>query len=140
MKKQHLQLSEDDRQALQTMLSKGQLAVNQFKRATGLLALDQGESYQAVATLLQANCTTVRLWRDRFVAEGMASLKDKPRPGRPVRIDGQQRGAVTALACSDPPTGYGQWTMRLLANKAVELEYCDAISHTQVANILKKTK
>ncbi len=79
------------------------------------------------------------LWRDRFVAEGVASLKDKPRSGRPVRIDGKQRAAVTALACSEPPTGYGQWTLRLLADKLVELEYCEAISHTQVAHILKKT-
>lgn len=139
MKKQHLQLSEDERQALQTVLSKGKLPVKQFKRATGLLALDQGESYQAVATLLQVTCTTVRLWRDRFVAEGVASLEDKPRSGRPIRIDGKQRAAVTALACSEPPTGYSQWTMRLLADKLVELEYGEAISHTQVANILKKT-
>jgi putative transposase len=140
MKKQHLQLSAEERQALQTLLSKGKLPVKQFKRATGLLALDQSASYQAVATLLQVTSTTVRSWRDRFVAEGMVSLQDKPRPGRPIRIDGKQRATITALACSEPPTGYGQWSMRLLADKVVELAYCEAISHTQVAKILKKTR
>jgi hypothetical protein len=66
-------------------------------------------------------------------------LQDKPRSGRPIEIDGVTRAKITALACSEAPAGYGQWSLRLLAEKAVELDYCDSISHTQVANILKKT-
>jgi len=65
-------------------------------------------------------------------------LEAKPRSGRPVEIDGIARAKITALACSDPPEGYGQWSLRLLAEKAVELDYCERISHTEVANILKK--
>ncbi|MBI1878203.1 MAG: helix-turn-helix domain-containing protein, partial [Chloroflexi bacterium] len=64
---------------------------------------------------------------------------DKPRSGRPIEIDGRQRATITALACSTPPLGYGSWSLRLLADKAVELEYCEHISHSQVGDILKKT-
>jgi hypothetical protein len=66
-------------------------------------------------------------------------LQDKPRTGRPVEIDGKQRAQVTALACSEPPEGYARWSLRLLADKVVQLEYCEHISHTEVAEILKKT-
>jgi hypothetical protein len=66
-------------------------------------------------------------------------LFDQPRSGRPPEIDGAQRAKVTALACSDPPAGYARWSLRLLADKAVELAYVEHISHTQVAEILKKT-
>jgi hypothetical protein len=66
-------------------------------------------------------------------------LQDQPRSGRPIEIDGSQRAKITALACSDPPDGYAKWNLRLLADKVVELGYCDRISHTKVATILKKT-
>jgi len=66
-------------------------------------------------------------------------LEDQPRPGRPIQITGDQRAKVTALACSEPPEGYARCNLRLLAGKAVELGYCEQISHTEVANILKKT-
>lgn len=56
-----------------------------------------------------------------------------------MEIDGNQRAKVTALACSEAPEGYERWNLRLLANKAVELGYCEHISHTEVAGILKKT-
>lgn len=65
-------------------------------------------------------------------------LMDKPRPGRPIKIDGGQRAKVTALACSDAPIGHKRWTLRLLANRAVDLNYCEHLSHTQVRQILKK--
>jgi hypothetical protein len=66
-------------------------------------------------------------------------LEDQPRSGRPIQISGEQRAKITALACSKPPEGYARWNLRLLADKVVELGYCEAISHTEVANILKKT-
>jgi putative transposase len=66
-------------------------------------------------------------------------LQDKPRSGRPVEIDGEQRAKITALACSETPDGRGKWSLRLLAEKIVELELCEEISHTQVGKILKKT-
>ncbi|EKV02038.1 hypothetical protein Lepto7375DRAFT_4237 [Leptolyngbya sp. PCC 7375] len=139
MNKRHLELTATDRSDLEALLSKGQLGARQFKRATGLLELDRGKTIQAVCETLGVTRVTVRKWRDRYQQEGLAMLTDQPRPGRPIEIDGGQRAKVTALACSDVPTGHARWTLRLLANRAVDLNYCKHLSHTQVREILKKT-
>jgi putative transposase len=78
-------------------------------------------------------------WAKRYSEEHLQMLHEKPRSGRPIEIDGRQRAKITALACSQPPTGHSRWNLRLLADKAVELDYCDHISHTQVSQILQKT-
>ena len=64
---------------------------------------------------------------------------DKPRSGRPIEIDGEARAKVTALASSEPPEGHSQWGLRLLADKVVEVGYCEHLSHTHASTILKKT-
>ena len=139
MKKQHLHLNDLQRDDLQNLLAKGTLPAKVFKRATALLELDQGKTLQAVAKTLSVNYNTVANWRDRFKDEALAMLFDKPRSGRPIEIDGQARAKVTALACSQPPEGHGHWGLRLLADKAVELGYCEHLSHTHASTILKKT-
>jgi putative transposase len=139
MKKQHVQLSEVDRDYLEKLVSKGNLAVKVYRRALGLLELDRGKSYSEVANILGVNHITVSKWAKRYKAERLLCLQDKPRSGRPVEIDGMQRAKVTALACSKAPEGYDRWSLRLLAKKAVELAYCEHISHTEVSQILKKT-
>lgn len=88
---------------------------------------------------LQVTPTTLSGWAAKYRAEGLAVLHDRPRSGRPIEIDGKQRAKLTALACSTPPAGYAQWSLRLLADQAVELGYCEHISHTQVGEVLKKT-
>ena len=138
MNKRHLELTPTERSDLEALLSKGQLGARPFKRATGLLELDRGKTIQAVCDTLGVNRVTVRKWRNRYQQEGLAMLTDKPRAGRPIKIDGGQRAKVTALACSDAPTGHQRWTLRLLANRAVALNYCEHLSHTQVRQILKK--
>ena len=82
---------------------------------------------------------SVARWRDRYRQAGLQVLDEKPRSGRPVRLDGKQRARITALAGSTPPEGRARWTLRLLADKAVELGYCGSLSHTGVRQILKKT-
>lgn len=139
MKKRQVELRPSDRDYLENLLRKGQLGARQFKRATGLLELERGKSMSAVATTLSVSETTVRTWRDRYEQEGLQILHDKPRSGRPIEFDGEQRAKITALACSEAPVGHERWDLRLLADKAVELNYCQSISHTQVAKILKKT-
>ena len=139
MKKQHLKLNEQQRADLQDRLAKGTLPARVFKRATALLELDQGKSLQAVADTLKVNYNTVARWRDCFKEEALAMLFDKPRSGRPIEIDGEARAKVTALACSEPPEGHSHWGLRLLADKAVELGYCEHLSHTHAGSILKKT-
>jgi transposase len=138
-KKQHVQLSEKGREYLETLIRKGELTAKAYRRALALLELDRGQTYTAVSKSLQVTITTVSIWADKYKEKGLQVLVDKPRLGRPVEIDEEQRAKVTALACSEPPEGYAEWHLRLLADKAVELGYCEHISHTTVRKILKKT-
>lgn len=139
MNKQHVVLNEEDRTELQAIVRQGAGSARTYRRALALLELDQGKTFVAVAAIVGVNVETLRLWRDKYGKQGLAVLKDAPRPGRPVEISGEQRAKVTALACSTPPEGHASWTLRMLADKMVELGYCESISHTHVATILKKT-
>lgn len=139
MQKEHLKLSQADHDFLITMTTKGQTAARVFKRATALLELHRGQTLLAVAASLQVSRQSVAQWRDHYQSSGLQALEEKPRAGRPIRIDGKQRACLTALACSSPPTGHARWTLRLLADKAVELGYCQSLSHTKARSILKKT-
>ena len=139
MKKQHLTLTASERDQLETLLAKGSLPARTFKRATALLELDRGKTFTDVAATLNLTSVTLAALRDKYSASGLACLHDAPRSGRPIVIDGAQRAKITALACSTAPTGHDRWTLRLLAEKVVEAGFCDAISHTMVGTILKKT-
>ena len=140
MKKQHLQLPPDEAEKLTALLAKGQLAAKVFKRALALLELDRGHTLSAVADTVGISYPTIIAWRDQYVSEGLeATLYDAPRSGRPPEIDGLARAKITALACTPAPTGHARWKLKLLAEKAVELEYCEHISGTHVGTLLKKT-
>ena len=139
MQKSHLELSAGDREFLQGLVKKSSLSVKVFQRAQSLLALDTGQSLQQVATTVGVNYNTVASWRDRYQEKGLSALEDEPRSGRPPQIDGDQRAKVTALACSTPPEGHARWSLRLLADKAVELGVVETISYKHVGTLLKKT-
>lgn len=133
-------IAAEDRQFLQRYVSQGEGKVRSLRRARSLLLLHQGKTAIEVAHLLEVNYNTVLRTKKVYQAEGLqAALREGKRSGRPPRIDGRQRAKITALACSTPPSGYSQWSVRLLADKLVELGYCETISHTQVGKILKKT-
>src|SRR5262245_36418328 len=136
MKKQHVKLTKKDRDYLESLLTKGKLPAKIFKRATGLLELDRGKTLQAVAETLGVCYITVAAWRDNYNEQGLKRLEDAPRSGRPPEIDGKLRAKITALACSEAPEGHAKWSLRLLAEKVVEAEYCEEISHTHVGRIL----
>ncbi len=78
------------------------------------------------------------VWRNNYLGGGLDFLADLPRSGRPITFDGEQRAKITALACSDTPDGRAKWSLRLLADKAVELEFCQSISPSKVLEMLKK--
>ena len=139
MKKQHVQLSEIDRKYLKELIKTGEHPARLYKRAMALLELDRGQTYVRVAEIVGISNVTLSKLAASYQETGLRCLQDKPRSGRPIEIDGEARAKITALACSEPPEGYRAWTLRLLAEKVVELEYCEQISHTQVATILKKT-
>jgi transposase len=139
MKKEHVTLSEADRTYLQNLIKKGSLPAKTYKRAVALLELDRGRTFTEVAAIVGAVIQTVSTWAKKYRESGLEVLTDKPRPGRPIVIDGLQRAKITALACSKPPEGYDRWSLRLLADKAVELELVESISYGEVRLILKKT-
>ena len=139
MKKEHVTLSETDRTYLQNLIKKGSLPAKTYKRALALLELDRGSTFTEVATIVGVVIQTVSTWAKKYRESGLELLTDKPRPGRPTVIDGLQRAKITALACSKPPEGYDRWSLRLLADKAIELELVESISYGEVRLILKKT-
>jgi putative transposase len=107
MTKHHVKLRKKDREYLEALVARGKLSAKVFKRATGLLELERGKTLQAVAETLGVSSVTVAAWREKYQAHGVQCLEDAPRSGRPIEIDGVQRAKLTALACSDAPTG--QW-------------------------------
>lgn len=138
MKKEHVKLNEADRTYLENLLKKGSLPASRYKRAIALLELDRGRTFTEVAEIVGVTKQTASTWARKYKAAGLEFLTDKPRPGRPTVIDGLQRAKITALACSEPPEGYQRWSLRLLADKAVELELVEDISYGEVRLILKK--
>ena len=138
MKKQHVELSDQDQLFLVDLLSKGNLKVLKQKRAQALLELHRGKTYVEVQAQLNVSYPAVLGWAAKYKSEGLSFLDDKPRSGRPIGLNGEERAKITALACSEPPKGYARWSLRLLSDKLVELEIVESISFKQVGNILKK--
>ncbi len=138
-KKHHLTLSEEEISSLTSLIANGKLPAKVFRRATALLELSRGKSLAEVAETLDVTYQTVSIWRDNYKESKLDSLFDKERTGRPVSISGEQRAKLTALACSTPPAGHARWSLRLLADRAVELGYLESVSHNAVGEILKKT-
>ena len=139
MNKQHVQLSPVDREYLEALISKGELKAKTYRRALSLLELDRGQTYTVVSKTVKVSIATLSTLAGQYREHGLQALYDRPRSGRPIEIDGEQRAKITALACSTPPEGHAEWSLRLLADKVVELEFSEHISHTQVRTILKKT-
>lgn len=139
MQKSHITLTEEDRSELAALFSKGVLSVRTQKRGYALQFLDRGQTYQSVCDQLQVSYPTVLGWAASYRASGLAFLTDKARSGRPILFSGEDRAKITALACSQPPDGRSQWSLRLLADRLVELELVQTISYSEVGLILKKT-
>ena len=138
MQKNHITLTGEERTYLQKLIRQGELPNRLMTRATALLALDKGQTMTAVAATLGVTISTLSTLANKYRTEKLLCLKDKARSGRPPQISGEQRAKITALACSTPPEGHSRWTLRLLAEQAVQLAYVEEISHTAVSTILKK--
>jgi putative transposase len=137
---QPIKLPKNELRSLTTIIKRGATAARTQTRARILDLLHRGQHPNEIASLLQISRQTVFNIQRRYLANGFdAALFDQPRSGRPIRIDGAQRAKITALACSAPPEGHARWSLRLLANRAVELQLCESVSHNAVKEILKKT-
>src|SRR5918912_1409443 len=146
MKVYHVKLIPQERRQLHELLSKGKAAARTLTHARILLKADESEagprlSDTAIAEALEVNRSTVERVRIRCVEEGLGAAL-RPRPPRqlhPRKLDGLQEAHLVALACSPAPTGRARWSLRLLADKLVELEIVDDISYETVRQTLKKT-
>lgn len=139
-KKYVIKLKNAEREILNELTHRGKEKVRKLKRCQILLLSDEGKSDTEIANVVKVSAGTVANIRRRYADDGLESaLNEKRRTGAPKKFQGRQRAKITALACSKPPEGHSQWSLRLLADKAVELEFVNEISHIEVHRILKKT-
>jgi transposase len=141
-------LTEEDRGTLEGLIDRGLARARQLTHARILLKADEGENAPGeawpdtkIADALQISRSTVSRVRERFVAEGLESalLHRKPKRTKPKKLDGSQEAHLIALACSEPPRGRKRWSVRLLAERFVELECAEEpISRELVRRTLKK--
>ena len=140
-KQYEIKLTAKDRRTIEDIISRGTEKARKITRCRILLLSERNHSQQAIAEMMSVTGHTVRNICLRFIAEGLESaINEKPRSGAPGIFDGKEKAKITALACSNAPDGHSQWSLRLLADKAVELKIVDSISHTDVGRILKKMK
>ena len=133
-------LTEEEQEYLLNLIHKGKPAARQVVRAHMLLRAAEGATDDAIAQALHLGVSTVHRTRQRFVDEGlMPALSERPRLGPRPALTGKQAAFLVALACSTPPAGRRQWTLQLLADRLIELQQVEAISHDTVRRILKKT-
>lgn len=140
-----IELSEQDRTMLLDIVSKGASCARKILRANILLASDKrSDKYMTVAEIAEVyhtTHTTVQTVRTSYCEKGLeATINRKKRetPPVPAKVTGEVEAHIIALACSDPPEGYSKWTLRLLADKTVELGYISSISYATVSSVLKK--
>ncbi len=140
-KKYVVRLSDAERKRLHALIRSGTESARRLRRGRTLLLCDEGRSDVAVAEALHIGRATVERTRQRFCQDGLeVALGERPRPGGKPKLNAKQEAHLIALACSAAPEGRERWTVRLLADRLVELEHVEAISHETVRRTLKKTR
>ena len=133
-------LSDEERARLQALLRGGMSSARTQTRARVLLKADDGLSDAEIVAALGTGIATVHRIRQRCVEEGFeTALIERKRPGVPPKFTTKQHAHVIALACSDPPAGRSRWTLRLLADRVVELGLATECSYETIRRVLKKT-
>jgi transposase len=139
-KKRPLRLKAKDQKELERLTSSGTLKARKLNRCRILLLAAQGRKRSEIIKAVQVSPPTVdEILRRYGPRRGAQPFRGRPRSGTPATFTGRDKARITALACSTPPEGHSRWTLRLLADQAVELNIVDTISHDTVAVILKKT-
>ena len=135
-------LTDEQRHDLDRLVNTGRESARKITRARVLLKAADGETDGAIAVALGVSVRTAERVRRRF-AEGLdAAVERRPQPTRPAKraLDGAAEAKLTMLACSTPPDGHDHWTLDLLADRMVRLNYCPAVSRDTVARHLKKVR
>jgi transposase len=136
-----VRLKEEEREELSQYLRRGKSSARSLTRARILLLADEGRPDVEIAEALKVSKSTANRIRKRYCEGGLEfALYERARSGAPSKIDGRIEAQLTLLACSEPPDGRSKWTLRLLADRLVELEAVDSISHMSVQRLLKKMK
>lgn len=134
-----VKLSTTQRNELLSIVRKGTHSARVINHARILLMAEEGLLNKQIAQTLSITTMPVYTVRRRFQTEALGALYDRPRPGKPRKLDGKAEARLTAIACSAPPEGRSRWTVRLLADRLVQLDLVDSISHKTVWETLKKT-
>jgi transposase len=144
-KKYRVVLTEKERQSLETLISKGKTAARAITRARILLKADASElgpawTDEQIRQALDVGLVTVYRMRQAFVESGLELALRPAKANRRYQrlLDGDQEAHLIALACSNPPTGFARWTLRLLTDRFVDLRHAEHVSHETVRQTLKK--
>ena len=156
MAKYRIKLTEDEVNELTSIVKKGSHSTQSYRAAQVLLNCDEGEyslgknTHQNISNVLKINMRTIERIKKKFVEGGLEGVLERAESSRiyDKKVDGDLEAKIVQLCCSEPPEGRARWTMRLLAEKIVELEYVGYLSHActlrstrvSVHNTLKKTK
>ena len=146
MPRYRIRLSKEEVDELTSIINKGTHSAHTLKVAYVLLNCDEGDYSQKVnndqiSKVLRVSLRTIDRIKKRMIEEGLEAVLQRRPTSRiyEAKVDGDLEAKLVALCCSDPPEGYARWSLRLLADKMVELNYVDSISHVAVHNVLKKT-
>ena len=146
MRKYKVTLAREEREELEKIAQRGNHRAQKVINALVLLNCDQGQfqsiplKNEDVAAVLRISMRKIDRVKKRFVEEGLESVLTRRKGNRTYekKADGQFEAHLIALSCGDPPEGFARWSLRLLADKAVELRYIDSISYETVRRVLKK--
>ena len=137
--KYKVELTESQKRRLSKVAHQGKSPARRVKRALALLKANEGQIDDRIADALSISRRTVVRIRKRFCEEGLESvLNERPRPGQKRKLDERDEAHLVAIACSDPPEGHSRWTLKLLADKVVELDFAESIARETVRLTLKK--
>ena len=146
MIKYTVKLTKEEVAELMDIINKGSHTSQTFRTAYILLNCDEGEysekvTNEQISKILKVGMRTIDRVKKRIIEEGLEACLERQPTTRVYqkKVDGDLEAKLITLCCSEPPKGYSKWSLRLLADKMVELKYTQSISYVTVRNVLKKT-
>ncbi len=146
MVKYKVTLTKDEHEELMNIINKGHHTSQSFRAAYILLNCDEGNYAEKVTNeqmskVLKIGMRTIDRVKKKFVEDGFESVLERKAPNREYerKADGDMEAHLITLCCSEPPEGFAKWSLRLLADKMVELNYVESLSYETVRRVLKKT-
>ena len=140
-----IKLTKNEVEELKSIINKGSHTSQSFRTAYVLLNCDKGKysekvSNEQISKVLKIGMRTIDRIKKKFIDEGFESVLER-RPTQRIyekKVDGDMEAKLVTLCCSEPPNGFAKWSLRLLADKMVELKYVESITHVTVRSVLKK--